>query len=74
MSGGDLSAELSRVAAYDWFGSLACQPLGYVLVGPIAGAIGRHDALWIAAGGVVAMTVVSLSTRSVRELEAVYRS
>ncbi len=27
-------AALSRVAAYDWFGSLACQPLGFVLVGP----------------------------------------
>ena len=67
-------AALSRVAAYDWFGSLACQPLGFVLVGPVSNAIGRPDALWIAAGGVTLMTLLAVGTRSVRELEAVYRS
>ena len=67
-------AALSRVAAYDWFGSLACQPLGFVLVGPVSGAIGRSAALWIAAGGVTLMTLLAVGTRSVRELEAVYRS
>ena len=29
-------ASLSRVSAYDWFGSLLCQPLGLALAGPVA--------------------------------------
>ncbi|WP_051324632.1 MFS transporter [Candidatus Solirubrobacter pratensis] len=39
---------LSRVSAYDWFGSLVFQPLGLALWGPIAGWIGIDTALWIA--------------------------
>jgi MFS family permease len=39
---------LSRVSAYDWFGSLAFQPLGLALWGPLAGGIGVDTALWIA--------------------------
>ena len=31
---------LSRVSAYDWFGSLAFQPLGLAIWGPIAAIIG----------------------------------
>ena len=38
---------LSRVSAYDWFGSLVFQPLGFVMWGPIAGVIGVSAALWI---------------------------
>ena len=41
-------AALSRVSAYDWFGSLAFQPLGLVLAGPAAAAIGTSATLWIA--------------------------
>jgi MFS family permease len=41
---------LSRVSAYDWFGSLAFQPLGLALWGPVAGWIGIDAALWIAFG------------------------
>jgi len=33
-------AALSRVSAYDWFGSLAFQPLGLVIAGPAAVAGG----------------------------------
>ncbi len=64
------SAALSRVSAYDWFGSLAMQPLGLVLAGPAAAAIGAATTLWIAAGGVAAMTGIALATPSVRQLEA----
>jgi MFS family permease len=35
----------SRVSAYDWLGSLALQPLGLALVGPLASAIGTSAAL-----------------------------
>ena len=34
-------AALSRVSAYDWFGSLAFQPLGLAIAGPLAAGIGR---------------------------------
>ena len=40
---------LSRVSAYDWFGSLAFQPLGLAIWGPIAELIGISPALWLAA-------------------------
>jgi MFS family permease len=50
---------LSRVASYDWFGSLAFAPLGLALWGPLAGAIGITTALWLAFG-LLAATVVSL--------------
>jgi MFS family permease len=46
---------LSRVSAYDWFGSFAFQPLGFVMWGPIAGLIGISASLWV----VTALGVVS---------------
>ena len=38
---------LSRVSAYDWMGSLALLPLGYVLAGPLAEAFGAQTVLGI---------------------------
>jgi predicted MFS family arabinose efflux permease len=60
---------LSRVSAYDWFGSLAFQPLGLIAAGPLAVAIGTRATLWIAAAGVLAMAVLAVATPSVRRLE-----
>ena len=40
---------LSRVMAYDWFGSLVLQPLGLLAVGPIAAGLGVSPTLWLAA-------------------------
>ncbi len=48
----------SRVTAYDWFGSLALQSLGYVLIGPFAGAVGTSTALYIC--GALDLVVVGL--------------
>jgi hypothetical protein len=39
---------LSRVTAYDWMGSLALLPIGYVLAGPLGEALGAVEVL---AGG-----------------------
>ncbi|MGA3215582.1 MAG: MFS transporter [Acidimicrobiales bacterium] len=36
------SQVLSRVSAYDWFGSLVFLPLGYAIVGPLSKAVGIH--------------------------------
>lgn len=41
---------LSRVSSYDWFGSLALQPVGLALMGPLAGAVGVSAALYLCAG------------------------
>jgi MFS family permease len=53
---------LSRVASYDWFGSYAFVPLGFVLWGSLAGAIGLYTSLWIAAGafGLCAAVLLTL--------------
>jgi hypothetical protein len=63
-------AALSRVSAYDWFGSLAFQPIGLVIAGPTAAALGISTTLWIAAAGSLAVAAISVATPSVRRLEA----
>jgi predicted MFS family arabinose efflux permease len=40
--------EMSRVSAYDWFGSLAFYPLGLALWGPVSDQIGIYPSLWLA--------------------------
>lgn len=39
---------LSRISSYDWFGSVALNPLGYALIGPVAATIGIPETLVIA--------------------------
>lgn len=63
------AAALSRVSAYDWFGSLAFQPLGLVIAGPAAAAIGTSATLWCAAGAALVMALLVVATPSVRRLE-----
>jgi MFS family permease len=46
---------LSRISSYDWFGSIALNPIGYLLIGPLAEAIGTPTAL--AACGVLNIVV-----------------
>lgn len=58
----------SRVSAYDWFGSLALQPLGYALVGPLAAAIGTSAALYACGSVELALLGALLSIREVRTL------
>jgi MFS family permease len=64
-------AALSRVSAYDWFGSLLCQPIGLALAGVTAAAIGMSPTLWIAAAVEILSIVAMLATPSVRNLRAV---
>jgi hypothetical protein len=61
---------LGRVSAYDWFGSLAFNPVGMAIWGPIAGLIGIHTALWLAAALVFASTSALLSVPAIRALQA----
>ena len=63
---------LSRVSAWDWMGSLALLPVGYLLAGPAASLFG--DARVLAAGGVLgtlacALGLLPRSTRTLPRLE-----
>jgi predicted MFS family arabinose efflux permease len=59
---------LSRVSAYDWMGSLALLPLGYLLAGPLGSAIGARTVLGF--GGLIggALLLLALMPRSTRDL------
>jgi hypothetical protein len=67
-------ASLSRVSAYDWFGSLAFQPLGLAIWGPISVAIGIAPSLWLAAALMVATMFVLLAMPDIRRLPAIPES
>jgi MFS family permease len=60
---------LSRVSAWDWMGSLALLPFGYLLAGPVGRALGNADAL--VGGGVIGSVAMltALLPRSTRTLE-----
>jgi len=62
---------LSRVSAWDWMGSLALLPLGYLLAGPVAAALGGVRVLF--GGGVLgtAVLLLALVPASTRRLTAV---
>jgi MFS family permease len=62
-------ASLSRVSAYDWFGSLLCQPLGLALAGVVAAGIGMSRTLWIAAAVDLVAVAAMLAAPSVRRLQ-----
>jgi MFS family permease len=65
---------LSRVTAYDWMGSLALLPLGYVLAGPLGEAFGAVEVLTIGSGIALVALVAALFVREVwllRRLERV---
>lgn len=59
---------LSRVVAYDWFGSLVTLPLGYVIVGFAAPLVGAAAPLVLAAGVIVTTSAVILALPDVRHL------
>jgi hypothetical protein len=65
--------KLSRVSSYDWMVSLALLPLGYVLAGPLAHALGSVDVLL--GGSALAAVALTLGllpreTRMLRRLDA----
>ncbi|MBX7553116.1 MFS transporter [Streptomyces sp. NPDC004232] len=60
--------KLSRVSAYDWFGSVALLPLATALAGPAESGFGRAAALWGCAVLVVLVTALVLLVPDVRTL------
>jgi len=59
---------LSRVSSFDWFGSLALQPVGLALMGPLAGAIGVSETLYLAAGLKLLTLAALLAVKDIRRL------
>jgi MFS family permease len=63
-------AELSRVSAWNWLGLLVFFPLGLVLAGPVSGAIGVTQTLWLSAAAILSLVVVGFSVPSMRDLKS----
>ncbi|MEU3986503.1 MFS transporter [Streptomyces sp. NPDC026672] len=60
--------KLSRVSAYDWFGSVSLLPVAMALTGPAEQAFGRGAALWGCSALVVLVTALVLLVPDVRNL------
>jgi MFS family permease len=63
-------AALSRVSSYDWMGSLALLPVGYIAAGPLASVFGARTVLGVGGAIGVVATSLTLLPRSTRELTA----
>jgi len=59
---------ISRVSAWDWMGSLALLPVGYLVAGPVASVLGAQTVLGFGCVIGLALLVIGLSPRSTREL------
>jgi MFS family permease len=65
--------KLSRVSSYDWMVSLALLPLGYVLAGPLAGALGAVEVLLggsVLAAIALALGLIPRQTRMLKRFAA----
>jgi MFS family permease len=61
---------LSRVSSYDWFGSVALDPVGLAIWGPIATLIGTTSALWTSFALMLAAALALLAVPEIRRLPA----
>ena len=61
-------ASLSRVSAYDWLGSTALRPIGYVVVGAVAAGAGIGATLVVSAVAMVAIQLAAATVPSIRHL------
>lgn len=62
------TAVLSRVSAYDWFGSLITLPLGFTLAGLLAGSLGTAFPLILGAATMALSCAAVLTVPEVRHL------
>ena len=59
---------LSRAFSYDALGSFAAIPIGQLLAGPLALMFGIERVIWVAGVALVAIALLTLVSRSVRDL------
>jgi predicted MFS family arabinose efflux permease len=62
---------LSRVASYDWMGSLALLPLGYLFAGPVGEAVGPAEVMLIGASIGVGIAALGFAIPDVWRMRAV---
>ena len=62
------SDSLSRVSSFDWFGSLALNPIGYALIGPLSALIGVRVTMGYAAGLLALAILLPLAVPAVVNL------
>ena len=60
---------LSRISSFDWLGSVALNPIGYAVIGPIAAVLGTGETLLVAAA--LNITVVIGSVLLVPSLRSI---
>jgi MFS family permease len=61
---------MSRLSSFDWFGSVALNPIGYALVGPLANVLGVATTLYIAGALNAAVSILVGISPSIRRLTA----
>lgn len=61
---------MSRLSSFDWFGSVALNPLGYALIGPLANGLGVAATLYLAAALNLAVSMLVALSPAVRGLVA----
>jgi predicted MFS family arabinose efflux permease len=59
---------LSRVSAWDWMGSLALVPVGYLIAGPLAELVGARVVLGVGSAIGLGLLAAALIPRQTREL------
>jgi MFS family permease len=66
-------AALGRVASYDWMGSLALMPIGFVAIGVLADEVGATTVMGVAGAlgaAVILLALIPRETRQLRRIEA----
>ena len=61
-------ATLSRVSSFDYLGTLCLMPLGYLVIGPLAGALGNKPTAALATVITLIVAALVASGREVRAL------
>ncbi len=61
---------LSRISSFDWLGSVALNPIGYALIGPIAAALGEAETLVVAGVLNIAVCIGVVLLPSVRAIRS----
>lgn len=61
---------MSRLSSFDWFGSVALNPIGYAVIGPLANSLGVATTLYAAAAVNAAVTLLIAASPAIRNLRA----
>jgi hypothetical protein len=59
---------VSRLSSFDWLGSVALNPIGYALVGPVSGQLGVAETIYVAAAVNAAVSIGVATVPSIRRL------